>query len=156
MATEEKKKQNMARLANLTLFGVTAGIWDFVGESSFALTGKIGDEVLKMMEKEMGLEVAGEKPIDILTEIGRLFVDEYGFAGDIEVAEKDGSIIMKVSKCLNRNLSDKLTAAGVEKPFICPIMNAGLAALKRLNVKTRPGVEKWVEGKGSIITLDLM
>ena len=156
MATEEKKKQNMMRLANLTLFGVTAGVWDFVGESSFALTGKIGDEILKMMEKEMGLEIAGEKHIDIITEISRLFVDEYGFADDIEVDEKDGSIIMKVSKCLNRNLTNKLAAAGVEKPFICPIMNAALAALKRLNVKARSDIEKCVEGKGSIITLELM
>lgn len=156
MATEEQKKQNLLRLTNLTLLGVSAGIWDYFEESSFALSPKIGEEILKVLEKEMGLEIAGEKPIDILNEIARLFVDEFGFASDIEVSEEDGRFIAKVKNCVNRKLTDKLAAAGVTKPFICPIMNAAFAAFKRLNLKTRESVEKWEEGKGSIITFEVL
>jgi hypothetical protein len=42
--------------------------------------------------------------------------------------------------------------AGVEKPFICPILNACQAALRRMGYKMREDVEKWADGKGSIIT----
>jgi hypothetical protein len=40
----------------------------------------------------------------------------------------------------------------VEKPFICPVMNACGAALKRMGYRTRPDIKPWPEGHGSIIT----
>lgn len=157
MATDEQKKANMLRLSNLALLGLTAGVWDFVGESSFALSAGIGDRILEMMEKEMGLEIAGESPENVLAEIDRLFVDEFGFADDIAIEVVDDKhITMKVHRCLNRGLTDKLTEAGVEKPFICPIMNASQSALKRMGVKSRVEVEKWAEGEGSIIKLTVV
>jgi len=36
----------------------------------------------------MELEIAGEKPEDVLTEIGRLFVDEFGFASSVDITEQ--------------------------------------------------------------------
>ncbi len=156
MATDEQKKANMLRLSNLTLYGLTTGVWDYVGESSFAMSEGIGESVLGLMEKEMGLEIAGASVDEVLTEINRLFVDEFGFADDIEILADDSQVVMKVHSCLNRNLTDKLMAAGVEKPFICPIMNAAQAALKRMGTRARIDVAKWEEGKGSIITLTIV
>ncbi len=156
MATEEQKKVNQLRLANMTIYGLAAGLWDFLGETSYALTPKMGTAILGVMEKEMGLEIAGEKPEDVLNEIARIFVDEFGFAGDIEVVKEDDVVLMKVHKCLARNLTDQLMEAGVESPFTCPIMNASQAAMKRLNMKARSHVDKWAEEKGSIITFEMM
>ncbi len=156
MATEEAKKKNMLRLANLALFGVTKGLWDLVGESAFALSSTIGDAVLSLMEKEMGLEIAGEKPADVVAEIGRLFVDEFGIASKIDVKEGDSQITLHVNNCLNLSLTRRLAEAGVEKPFICPIANAAQTALRRMGVKARLDVATWPEGSGSIITLDLL
>jgi hypothetical protein len=156
MATEENKKANALRLSNLTLFGLTAGVWDYLGESSFAISDGIGSHVLELMEKEMGLEIAGESMENVLEEMQRLFVDEFGIAEKI-THEVDGKVIkMYVQKCANRELADMLVAAGVGKPFICPIMNATQAVLKRIGHKARVDVERWVEGSGSIITLTLI
>ena len=155
MATEEKKQQNQLRLTNMALVGITAGVWQTLGDSAFALSGPMGNQILEMMEKEMGLEVAGESPQTVITEIARIFVDEFGFASDIQVeTQGDDGLRLKVCECVNRTFTDKLVEAGVEKPFICPIMNACQAALRRMGYKMREDVVKWVEGKGSIITFE--
>ena len=156
MATEEKKKANQLRLANLTLFGLSAGVWDMVGDSAMSFAPKIGGQVLEVMEKEMGLEIAGESPEDVLNEIARIFVDEFGFCSAMDVESTGGTLVLKVHSCLNRHLTDRLINAGVGKPFICPIMNSAQAALKRAGINARCDVEKWVEGKGSILTFELM
>jgi hypothetical protein len=40
MATEDTKKQNILRLTNMALASLAAGVWDTLGESSFALSGR--------------------------------------------------------------------------------------------------------------------
>jgi hypothetical protein len=157
MATEEQKKENQLRLTNLALLSLAASTWDTLGESAFAFSGQMGNHILEVMEKEMGLEIAGEDPRDVMMEISRIFVDEFGFATDIDVEQQgDGQYQLKVHNCVNRRFTDKLMEAGVEKPFICPIMNACQAALRRMDFKAREDVEKWTDGKGSIITFKLI
>jgi ketopantoate reductase len=153
MATDEQKKLNQVRLSNMALLSLAAGAWDVLGKGVNAFSGPMGDEILKAMEQEMGLEVAGEDPEAVMTEISRIFIDEYGFATDIEVVVKDNEHFqLKVKNCVNRNFTDKLMAAGVEKPFVCPIMNACRSALKRMGYRVHEDVEKWTEGRGSIIS----
>jgi len=157
MATEEQKKDNRLRLTNMALLSLAASTWDTLGESAFAFSGAMGSHILEIMEKEMGLEIAGEDPRDVMMEISRIFVDEFGFAGDIDVVPQDDSTYqVKVKNCVNRKFTDQLMAAGVEKPFICPIMNACQAALRRMDFKAHEKVEKWVDGNGSVITFDLI
>lgn len=156
MANEEQKKQNMLRLTSMALLSLSAGVWDTLGDSAFALSGPMGEEILTTFEKEMGLEVAGETPGDVLVEISRIFVDEFGFAQDIEMVQEGNKVQLKVKRCVNRSFTDKLAAAGVEKPFICPILNASAAALKRMGYRAHGDVVKWVEGEGSIITFTKM
>lgn len=154
MATEEQKKQNILRLTQIALTSLSASVWDTLGESSFALTTSMGDHILEMFEKEMGLEIAGESPEAVINEIGRIFVDEFGFAQEIKTNVLDGGnkIELHVKSCVNRAFTDKLLAAGVQKPYICPIMNVTAAALRRMGYKVRNDVVKWPEGSGSIIT----
>jgi hypothetical protein len=152
MATEDQKKENRLRLTNMALLSLASSTWDTLGESAFAFSGPMGNHVLEIMEKEMGLEIAGENPENVMTEISRIFVDEFGFCADIDVDTDGDTYTVKVKQCINRAFTDKLMAAGVEKPFICPIMNACQAALRRMGYKMHEDVEKWPEGKGSIIT----
>lgn len=153
MASEEVKRANQYRLATMALTGLAAGVWDTLGDSAFAFSGPMGRQLLGIMEKEMGLEIAGEEPDDVLSEISRIFVDEFGFASDISVERKSPELLeLKVHNCINHRYTDELAAAGVEKPFICPIMNATQAALRRMNVKASADVRRWPEGNGSIIT----
>ncbi len=153
MATEEQKRANQFRLMSMALTGLASGVWNTLGDSAFAFSGPMGNQILHIMEKEMGLEVAGENPADVMTEIGRIFVDEFGFASDITIEQKgDEHYILRVHNCVNRTYTDTLMAAGVEKPFICPILNACQASLRRMGYRMGGDVEKWTEGKGSIIT----
>ena len=152
MATEEQKKANQLRLAGVVLRGTAVGIWDMVGESASTLSPGIGEKILQVMEKEMGLEIGGEKPEEVLTEMARLFVDEFGFCGSISVVPSDRKVTMTVRQCLMANLTGKLIEDGVD-PFICPYRNAGIAALKRLGAKPRTRVH--FDGKDSVITFEL-
>ncbi|MBN1936821.1 MAG: hypothetical protein JW934_19325 [Anaerolineae bacterium] len=156
MASEEEKKQNMLRLARLTLFGVTTGIWDLMGDGARGLSHEIGDEILPVLEKEMGLEIAGESPENVLQEVGRLMVDEFGFAKSVDVVA-DGDILqMKVHTCANRKLTDDLEAAGVGTPFICPFLCVADAVFDRMGIKARTKIERWHEAGGSIITFEVI
>lgn len=153
MATDEQKKINRLRLTNMTLLSLSTSVWDMLGETSFVFGGDMGTKILNIMEKEMGLEIAGEDPKDVLMEVGRIFVDEFGFASDIEIESIDNNKFeIKVKNCVNRAFTSQLSDAGVEKPFICPIMNSCTAALNRMNYRMHSDVVKWTEGKGSIIT----
>jgi hypothetical protein len=104
----------------------------------------------------MGLEIDGESPEDVLQEVGRLFVDEFGFATEVEVASDGDVITMKVHNCANRTFTDDLVAAGVGSPFICPFMCVSDAVFDRMGEKALTKIEKWVKGNGSIITFEFI
>ena len=137
MATEQKKLENQSRIAEVMLIALAAAVWDFVGESAAALGPQIGEEILNLLEKEMGIEIAGEKPEDVLTELGRVFVDELGLATAMEVKREGNCLMLIASNLTTTNGMKKLQERGVTKDFISPPLNTGLAALKRISVKAR-------------------
>ena len=156
MATDEQKKANMYRLAKLTLYGLTTGIWDLLGEGALGLGHVIGAQIVPVLEKEMGLELGGESFLDIANEVCRLAVDEFGMAESVEASGDNDQITLKVKNCALRGLTNDLMAAGVSKPFICPLLCVGDAILDRKGVKAMSNIEKWEEGKGSIITWEVI
>ena len=156
MANDEQKKENLLRLTRLSLLGISAGVWDLLGEGAYGLSHEIGDLILPILEKEMGLELAGEDPEQVLQEVGRLMVDEFGFAGDVTVTREGDTLTMKVHTCSNRHFTDQLLEAGVLKPYICPFLCVSDAVLDRMGEKAMTTVEKWEEGQGSILTFELI
>lgn len=154
MATEEQKKRNLVRMYKLVIEGLAKGLYDLFGESSYAVMHTVGDDLLGIMQKEMGLEIGGENVHEELIEVGRLFVDEFGFADKIEIAEEDdGHAVVHVDGCHGYNLSKAMKKAGVEHPFTCPIMNV-MAAAMRKNLGKNPHVkiEAREDARGSALT----
>ncbi len=156
MATEQKKLENQARIAEIMLVALAAAIWDFVGESSAALSGQIGEEILNLLEKEMGVEIASEKPEDVLTEIGRVFVDELGFATAVEVKREGNCLMLIASGTITSGAVRKLQERGVTKDFVSPGLNTGLAALKRMGIKARGETMPSPKPGEMIIKFDLL
>ena len=137
MATEEEKKRNLARINAMIIYGMEKGLWDLLGESALAMSATVGEGMLEIMEKSMGLEITGEEPQDILTEIGRIFVDEIGIAVKFDITTTEDKVDFVVEKCVLLNVEKDLVAAGV-KPFMCPYLNIAAAAMRqRLGLKTR-------------------
>ncbi len=137
MTTEQKKLENQAQITEVILIGLAAAIWDFVGESAMAMGNQIGEEILNVLEKESGVEIAGGKPEDVLTEIGRVLVDEFAFAQAVEVKREGNCLMLNASGTTVSGAVTKLQERGVTKDFISPAMNVGLAALKRMGIKAR-------------------
>ncbi len=152
MATEEQKKQNLIRMKNLMIGGMAKALWDLFGESAFATMNEVGKDILAIMEQEMGLEIAGEDPKDVLTEIGRIFVDELGYIDSFKVEGEGKEISLLVDKCIGWNLTQSIMKTGVDIPFTCPIMNVGEAAFLRMGKHAHRTIEPRPDVKGSKIT----
>ncbi|HHS96282.1 MAG TPA: hypothetical protein ENK08_00045 [Chloroflexi bacterium] len=137
MATEEEKKRNLARINAMIIYGLEKGLWNLLGESALAVTTKVGEGMLEMLEKSMGLEIEGEAPQEMLTEIGRLFVDEFGIAVGFDIEQEDSAVEMTVQNCVLLRTEADLIADGIQ-PFMCPFLNIAAAAMrKRMGLKTR-------------------
>lgn len=137
MATEEEKKRNLARINAMIVYGLEKGLWDLFGSSALATTNTVGQGMLEILEKSMGLEIAGEDPQDILTEIGRIFVDEFGIATDFDIVKDENDINFDVKNCVLLDVEKDLIADGIQ-PFMCPYLNIATAAMrKRMGLKTR-------------------
>lgn len=156
MATEEKKLANRMRVTEYTLVGMAAALWNMLGESCMALVAPIGEELLKVTEKEMGLEIAGETPEAVLTEVGRLFVDEFGYYKETSLEKQGNTFTIYAKDAITKNIPKMLKEAGVDKYFFSPALLISLAVLKRMGLKARGDVVPWPEGNGLKVIVEIM
>jgi hypothetical protein len=156
MATEEQKKKNMMRLMTLMISGMAKAIYDLFGDTAFATMTEVGKTTLAIMEQEMGLEVDGENPKDVLTEIGRIFADEMGFIESFSTTEEGNVLTLTVNHCQGWDLTQSILKTGVEIPFTCPIMNVCQAALSRMGKPVQKAISPIPETRGSNITFTLI
>ncbi|MBN1180456.1 MAG: hypothetical protein JXD18_14695 [Anaerolineae bacterium] len=137
MATMEEKKLRQLKLFNDLIFGFAKGLYDLFGESALATVDTIGEDILEEMEHELGLEIHGEDPQDLLTEIERLLIDEYGLVKYAKLVIADHEIDMICEGCLLWKATGDLRAEGIP-PFTCvPMMMAAAALHKRLGRKAK-------------------
>ncbi len=137
MATEIEKKKNLARLLELVTKGLGKGLWDLLGEPVYATSAVIGEEILTYLQKSMGLEIAGESPENILLELTRIFMDEFGAAQDVNIQKKDNLVEMRIKKCVSRRLCLDLKKENIPA-FVCPYLAVSAAAMrKNLGMNTR-------------------
>lgn len=157
MATEQEKFANRARMWGLTALGLTAGIWEMVEEASASMSLSIGEAILTQVEKQLGLELAGEKPEHMLVELCRIFVDEYGYCTETVIDNKDTVIKVTLKNAVGTIEFGTLQKDhGVEKIFSNPFMCVGIAGLARIGVKTRGKVEFDIPNKTQVITFEVV
>lgn len=149
---DQAKKKNMLRMMTMMISGMAKTLYDLFGETAYATMGEVGKDILAIMEKEMGLEIAGEDPKVLLMEIGRIFTDEIGFIASYKVEEDGNALKLIVDRCQGWPLTQKIMEAGVDTPFTCPIMNVGQAALARIGKPASRTIDPVPETRGSVIT----
>ncbi|MGC9400484.1 MAG: hypothetical protein ACP5HM_15295 [Anaerolineae bacterium] len=139
MATMEEKKLRELRLFNNLISGFAKGLYELFSDSALATIDTIGENVLQEMEDELGLEIQGEKPQDILTEIGRLLEDEYGLvkSARLEIDPEARKIDIRCESCRLWKMSWDLQEEGIP-PYTCvPMMMASSALRKRLGRRAK-------------------
>jgi len=156
MATEEAKKKQMVRVFSLMIAGLAKGIYDVLDDSAYALMRGVGKDILEILQKEMGLEIKGEEPEDVLNELMRIWVDEIGFIEDANINKTDSGWVVTGHHCKGWNLTQKILASGVKEPFTCPIMNTMNAALEKMGIKTKMQITPQPETRGTQFTLTIV
>lgn len=137
MATEEQKKARQMKLVNDIVFGFAKGMYDLFDDSALATVETIGEDIIEEIEHELGLEIHGENPQDILTELERLLLDEYGMCKNASIKIQDHEIDILVEGCMFWHSTQELHKAGVP-PYTCvPMMIATAALRKRLGKRAR-------------------
>lgn len=135
MATDEQKKARQLKLCNDILFGFAKGMYDLFGDSALATVVEIGEDIIEEMEHELGLEIHGEDPQAILTELERILIDEYDMARHASIKVKDHEVELYMEGCMFWHATQELRKEGIP-PYTCvPMMIAEAALHKRLGKK---------------------
>lgn len=153
MATEDEKKRQLVKVFSLMIEGLAKGIYDLFEDSAYSLMATVGKDLIEIMQKEMGFEIEGEAPNEVMNELLRIWVDEIGFFEEAKVEKTDKGWVIIGSKCKGWNLTQKILATGVKEPFTCPVMNTMHAALEKVGVKVHMKIEPQPKIKGTKFTL---
>lgn len=137
MAAEEQKKTRLLKLFNDIVFGYGKGLYDLFGDTAMATVDSIGEDIIEEMEHEMGLEIHGEDPQSILTELERVLVDEYGLLKKASFKIEEHEVDVICEGCELWHATQDILATGAP-PFHCvPMMIAEAALHKRLGKRAR-------------------
>jgi len=149
MATEEQKKIQLLRVFSMMALALAKNIYDALGETSYAMMRGVGIELLEILQKEMGLEIQGEEPEDVLNELMRIWVDEIGFIEESDVKKTDTGWTVTGHHCKSWALCQKILETGAKEPFTCPIMSTMRAALEKMGVRTHINIEPQSKTRGT-------
>lgn len=159
MATEEQKKARQLKAFNTIIFGMTKGLYDMLGDSMRSVATPIGEDIIEEMEHEMGLEIHGEDPQAILTELERLLVDEYGLlkSASLKINDKTHEVDILCEGCLLWHTTAELKAAGIPQLACVPMMIAEAALTKRLGKHAKfIGITQDIEKRACDIDLHMI
>lgn len=156
MGNEQKQLENRARLWGLTVTGLTMGIWGMVEESATSLAPGVGKQILEMVETQLGKKIDAAKPDEVLGQLGKVFVDEFGYASAVKVESADKQVKVSFTKAISAPEFGLLAERGVKKIFSHPFMSAGMAALGRMGARARWDVAVDTAGGNETITFDLL
>ncbi|MCB0164338.1 MAG: hypothetical protein KDI79_08940 [Anaerolineae bacterium] len=139
MATEAQKRERQNRMFNMVIAGMSKGLYDLFGEAAVSVITPIGEEILEEMEHELGLEIHGENPQEILTEIERLLMDEYGMFkdGSLEIHPDTHEVDVLITDSALWHATAELHEAGLPPLACVEMMVTGAALRKRLGRKAK-------------------
>jgi len=137
MATEEQKKTRQMKLFNEVIFGLAKGMWELFGEGAWGTVAEIGEEIVEEIEHDLGLEIQGENPHDILTELERILVDELGACKAADLKIENGRIDILAEDCILLHASHDLQKEDIPAFTCIPMMLAAAVLRERLGLKER-------------------
>ena len=139
MATEEQKKIRQFRAFNIMVAGLAKGLYDLFGDAAIGVLTPMGEEIIEEMEHECGLEIHGEDPETILTELERLLVDEYGFMekASLKINDETHEIDVICEGCLLWRATQDLLDANMPPLTCIPMMISEAALRKRLGKRAK-------------------
>ncbi|GEM_PF-1419822 len=126
--TEEQKKM-WDQLVEMLLYGLEKGLWDMLGDASFAVTNTVGREMLKTLEAK-GLQVEGQDPGELASSVGKFFVDNMAIADEFDIEKENSTVALHVHNCILMDVEKDLIEQGVQ-PFLCPFLNITMNALRQ-------------------------
>ncbi|WP_417915329.1 hypothetical protein [Candidatus Electronema sp. JM] len=151
----ETRKQ--MRLMSLMIAGMAKSLHEMFGEAALAVMSETGRSILEILERELGLNIAGKEPAAALVAIGKVFSDDLGFVNSFAVKEEGNRLIVTVQGCHGWDTTQTvLKMTGLETPFTCPIMNVCQAALIRMGRPARKSISPIPATHGSTITFILV
>lgn len=157
MTSEQEKAANLSTLLGMMTYAMVIGVWTMVEESSATLSPKIGDVLIGAGESSMGLKITAEKPDEILTQIGRFFVDSLGYCKDFKLEPNGNTFKVSLLDAIGTPETEALIKQhGITKLFSNPYMCMCLSALAKVGKKSRWLYENDVAGNKQIITFELL
>jgi len=135
MKGDERMRQAI-RMDHILIASLDKALWELMGEGALAVSSKVGEEILRIMESEMGLNFEGtkENTLDLMDDI---FVKKLGLAEEIQGSFEDTFIVLNVKEAFDFDIMSKLKKENIP-PFISPIISATVAVMrKKLNLPVR-------------------
>ena len=135
MKGDERMRQAI-RMDHILIASLDKALWELMGEGALAVSSKVGEEILRIMESEMGLNFEGtkENTLDLMNDI---FVKKLGLAEEIQGSFEDTFIVLNVKEAFDFDIMSKLKKENIP-PFISPIISATVAVMrKKLNLPVR-------------------
>ena len=135
MKGDERMRQAI-RMDHILIASLDKALWELMGEGALAVSSKVGEEILRIMESEMGLNFEGtkENTLDLMDDI---FVNKLGLAEEIQGSFEDTFIVLNVKEAFDFDIMSKLKKENIP-PFISPIISATVAVMrKKLNLPVR-------------------
>jgi len=127
----ERSEEMATKVNNLMLYG----IYKVLGAGAKGLGNSIGEEILKAMMEEYGLNFEGSNdPQELLNRFTEVMINTFGFAekGEIEV---DGNrVTLRIENPMDLYSLQLLKKKGM-KPVLYPMANAVGVAIKKFSGK---------------------
>ena len=126
--TQEQRRM-WDKLVAMLLYGLEKGLWNMLGEASFAITNTVGQEMLQILEAE-GLQTTNRPPEELAHEVGQYFTKQMGIAETFDIEKEDSSVALHVHQCILIDVEKDLLEQGIQ-PFLCPFLNITMSALRK-------------------------
>jgi len=128
----KERSEEMATKVNNILF---YGIYKVLGAGARGLGNSMGEELLREMMEEYGLNFEGSTdPQELLNRFTEVMVNTLGFSEEGEVDVQGNKVVLRLKKPMDLYAFQLLKKKGI-KPAVYPMANAVAAAIKDFSGK---------------------
>jgi hypothetical protein len=122
------KNEKLMKTEGLTIYGLALGMWELFGESSFATCPTIGEILMMDLASQSGIDIDGQSPEHILSEVTRLLIQDGGLFTSAKGTVDGNKLVFSCQNCSYSEGTASLEEMGVQ-PFYCPAYNIIVTAM---------------------------